>query len=63
MRDDHEVSLEKLIAIDQITEELWCKAIGDPEMGWKTLSVLEKQAWRNRARTEVAIRRKKVSQL
>jgi hypothetical protein len=45
-----------------IAKELWCKPIGDPEMGWKTLSVLKKQACRSRVRTEVAIRRKKVDQ-
>jgi hypothetical protein len=31
-------------------------------MGWKTLSVLKKQAWRNRARMGVTIWRKKVGQ-
>jgi hypothetical protein len=62
MRDDDQVPLEELITIEQLAEELWCKATSSAEIGWKTLSVLKKQAWRNRARMEVTIWRKKVGQ-
>jgi hypothetical protein len=60
MRDDEQVPLDELITIERLAEELWCKATSSTEMGWKTLSVLKKQAWRNRARIEVTIWRKKV---
>jgi hypothetical protein len=62
MCDDDEVPLEELITIEQVAEELWCKATDGTEMGWKSLSVLKKQAWRNRARMAVTIWRKKVGQ-
>ena len=62
MRDDDELPLEDEIAIERVAEELWCEATGGAEMGWKSLSVLKKQAWRNRARMEVTIWRKKVGQ-
>ena len=39
--DDDEVPLEELITIQQLAEELWCKATSSTEMGWKTLPVLQ----------------------
>jgi hypothetical protein len=62
MSDDDKVPLEELIAIEQVAEELWRKATDRTEIGRKGLPVLKKQAWRNRARKEVTIWRKKVSQ-
>jgi hypothetical protein len=62
MRDDDELPLEDEMTIEGFAEGLWCKATGGTEMGWKSLSVLKKQAWRNRARMEVTIWRKKVGQ-
>jgi hypothetical protein len=63
MRDDDEVRLQDMIAIEQVANELWRHRTGGTEMTWETLSVLAKQAWRNRARMELAIRRPKVPQL
>jgi hypothetical protein len=37
MRDDDAVPHEDEIAIEQVAEELWCKATGGTEMGWKNL--------------------------
>ena len=44
------------------TNEAEQRTTGGTEMGWTSLSVLAKQAWRNRARMEVTIWRKKVGQ-
>jgi hypothetical protein len=62
MQDDGEVPLEDMIAMEQVAKELWQRTTGGTEMGWKSLSVLAKQAWRNRARMEVTIWRKRVGQ-
>jgi hypothetical protein len=62
MRDDDEVPLEDMIAIEQVAEELWRNATKRSDMEWQALSVLAKQAWRNRARMEVTIWRRKVGQ-
>ena len=47
MRDDDEVPLEDMIAIEQVAEELWREATKGSDMEWQALSVLAKQAWRN----------------
>jgi hypothetical protein len=62
MRDDDEVPLEDEIAIEQVAKELWQETTKGTDKGWRGLSVLAKQAWRNRARMEVTILRKKVGQ-
>jgi hypothetical protein len=62
MQDDGEVPFEDMIAMEQVAKELWQRTTGGTEMGWTSLSVLAKQAWRNRARMEVTIWRKKVGQ-
>jgi hypothetical protein len=55
---DDEVSMEDLIAIEQIARKLWEQATKGTTMEWEALSVLAKQAWRNRAGIEVTIWRK-----
>jgi len=62
MQDNDEVPLEDMIAIEQVAEELWRKATKGSDMEWQALSVLAKQAWRNRARMEVTIWRGRVGQ-
>jgi hypothetical protein len=62
MRDEDEVPLEDMIAIEQVAEELWRQATKGSNMEWQALSVLAKQAWRNRAQVEVTIWRRKVGQ-
>ena len=62
MRDDEGAPLEDEIAIEQLAEELWQKTTKGRVADWRALSVLQKQAWRNRARMEVSIWRKKVWQ-
>ena len=60
---DDEVSLEDLIAIEQVARKLWEQTTKGTATEWDALSVLAKQAWRNRARMEVTIWRKSVSAL
>jgi hypothetical protein len=62
MHDDGEVPLEDLIAMEQVARELWQKTTNGTSEGWNALSVLAKQAWRNRARMEVTIWRQNVGQ-
>ncbi len=62
MRDDGEVPLEDMIAMEQVAKKLWQQATNGTDQGWQALSPLAKQAWRNRARMEVAIWRQKVGQ-
>ena len=62
MQDNDEVPLEEMIAIEQVAEELWRKATKGSDMEWQALSVLAKQAWRNCARMEVTIWRRRVGQ-
>jgi hypothetical protein len=62
MQDDGEVPLEDLIAMEQVAKELWQKTTNGTDEGWQALSVLAKQAWRNRARMEVTIWRHTVGQ-
>ena len=57
---DDEVSLEDLIAIERVAQKLWEQATKGTATEWESLSVLAKQAWRNRARMEVTIWRKSV---
>jgi hypothetical protein len=57
---DNDVSLEDLIAIERVAQELWEQATKGTPTEWQSLSVLAKQAWRNRARMEVTIWRKSV---
>lgn len=59
MRDDGEVPLENMIAMEQVAKELWQKTTNGTDQGWQALSVLAKQAWRNRARMEVTIWRRR----
>jgi hypothetical protein len=54
------VSLDDLIAIERVAQKLWEQATKGTAMQWEALSVLAKQAWRNRARMEVTIWRKTV---
>jgi hypothetical protein len=54
MRDDGEVHLEDMIAMEQVAQKLWQQATNGTDQGLQALSVLAKQAWRNRARMEVA---------
>jgi len=62
MQDNDEVPLEDMIAIEQVAEELWRQSTKGSDMDWQALSVLAKQAWRNRARMEVTIWRGRVGQ-
>ena len=62
MKDDGEFPLEDLIAMEQVAKELWQKTTNGTDGGWQALSVLAKQAWRNRARMEVTIWRQRVGQ-
>ena len=57
---DDEVSMEDLIAIEQVARKLWGQTTKGTATDWEALSVLAKQAWRNRARMEVTIWRKSV---
>jgi hypothetical protein len=59
---DDEVSLEDLIAMERVAQELWQKATMGADMEWQSQSPLAKQAWRNLARMEVTIWRKSVGQ-
>jgi len=62
MRDDDEVPLEDLIAIERVAEELWQKATKGTDLEWQALSVAAKKTWRNLAKMEVTIWRKSVGQ-
>ena len=62
MRDEGEVPFEDMIAMEQVAKELWQRATKGTDQDWQVLSVLAKQAWRNRARMEVTIWRQKVGQ-
>ena len=62
MRDDGEVPLEDMIAVEQVAQELWQKTNSGTDRGWQALSVIAKQAWRSRARMEVTIWRQTVGQ-
>jgi hypothetical protein len=62
MQDDSEVSLDDMIAMEQVAKELWQNTTKGTDKGWETLSVLAKQLWRNRAHIEVTIWRHKVGQ-
>ena len=62
MRDDDEVPMDDMMSIERVAQELWHKATNGTEAEWRSLSVLAKQAWRNRARMEVTIWRKSVGQ-
>jgi hypothetical protein len=57
---DDDVFLEDLIAIEQVARKLWEQGTKGTATEWEALSVLAKQAWRNRARMEVTIWRKSV---
>jgi hypothetical protein len=57
---DDEVSMEDLIAIERVAQKLWEEATKGTTTQWEALSVLAKQAWRNRARMQVTIWRKSV---
>ena len=57
---DDEVSMEDLIAIERVAQKLWRQKTNGTSTEWEALSVLAKQAWRNRARMEVTIWRKSV---
>jgi hypothetical protein len=62
MQDAGDVSLEDLIAMEQVARELWRKATDGTDQVWRTLPLLARQAWRNRARMEVTIWRQWVGQ-
>jgi hypothetical protein len=49
-----------LVAIERVAWKLWEQATSGTVTDWESLSVLAKQAWRNRARMEVTIWRKSV---
>jgi hypothetical protein len=53
-------SWEDLIAIERVAQKLWRLKTNGTSTEWEALSVLAKQAWRNRARMEVTIWRKSV---
>jgi hypothetical protein len=59
MSDDI-VSLEDMLAIERVAQELWEQATKRSPAEWQSLSVLAKQAWRNRAQIEVTFWRKSV---
>ena len=64
MRDESKVPLEDMIAMELVAQNLWQQATNGSDQGWQALSVLAKQAWRNRARMEVTIwRRTSVSHM
>jgi hypothetical protein len=54
------VSLEEMIAIERVAQELWERATKGNPAERQSLSVLAKQAWRNRAGIEATIWRKSV---
>jgi len=57
---DDDVSLDDLIAIERVAQELWAQSTkGTPDQ-WQSVSVLAKRAWRRRAQVEVMIWRKTV---
>lgn len=62
MPDNGEIPLDDLIAMEQVARELWQKTTNGTDGDWRELSVLAKQAWRNRARMEVTIWRQRVGQ-
>jgi hypothetical protein len=62
MQNDGEIPLEDLIAMEQVARDLWQKTTSGTDEAWVALSVLAKQAWRNRARMEVTIWRQRVGQ-
>jgi hypothetical protein len=57
---DDIVSLEDMLAIERVAQELWGQATKASPTEWQSLSVLAKQAWRNRAQIEVTFWRKSV---
>ena len=57
---DDDVSLEDLIAIERVARKLWEQATKGTATEWEALSVLAKQAWRNRPRMEATIWRNSV---
>lgn len=62
MQNDGEIPLEDLIAMEQVARELWRKNTNGTDEGWRTLPLLARQAWRNRAQIEVAFWRQTVGQ-
>jgi hypothetical protein len=57
---DDDVSLDDLIAIERVAQELWAQSTkGTPDQ-WQSVSDLAKRAWRRRAQVEVMIWRKTV---
>jgi hypothetical protein len=58
--DDRDVSLDDMIAIEQVAKELWQKGTKRTDADWEALSVLAKQPWRHRAQMDVKIWPKKV---
>jgi hypothetical protein len=54
------VSLEDMIAIERVAQQLWEQAIKGSPAEWQSLSVLAKQAWRNRAQIAVTFWRRSV---
>ena len=57
---ENDVSLEDMIAIERVAQELWERATKGAHTEWQSLSVLARQAWQSRARIEVTIWRKSV---
>ena len=57
---DDDVSLDDLIAIERVAQELWAQANKSTPDQWRSLSILARRAWRRRAQVEVMIWRKTV---
>jgi hypothetical protein len=54
------LSLEDMIAIESVAQQLWEQATKGSSAEWQSLSVLAKQAWRNRAQIAVTFWRRSV---
>jgi hypothetical protein len=62
MDDDEVVSLDDIIASEQVAEEMWQKATGGSEAAWRALPEAVKASWRAKAMADVASWRRSVGQ-
>jgi hypothetical protein len=60
MKDEGVVSLEDIIAAEQIAEELWRKATGGTNTAWRALPESVKASWRAQAMADITTWRRSV---
>ena len=60
MKEDSAVSLEDIIAAEQIAEELWRKATGGTNTAWRALPEPVRASWRAKAMADVTSWRRSV---